>query len=275
MPHKDGSDNPPHSAKSKPACHAVDNTTFCVCGVKYIIGCNLPTNSKGFMDMPDRVRAVAGDNVTDELRARALGECVAIADEIDALMEDVRSLKGSLSNKYKQFKGLGLRLEPLKRVLKERRKDPVDVLADLHEETRLRALRNMPTIQTDLMELIGKPLDISADQKEEIARQRWRDDGAFAGREGTARDSNPHLVGSEARQQWDAGWLNSQERIAKAMGTGGAPIVTGKEKPMKGAKNGAGAAKKEAAPKKAAPKKKAAGKKAAAAEAPPAGETIN
>lgn len=216
-------------------------------------------------NMVERVRdAKPGDNVTDELRIKAMGELTQIANDIGDLMEEVKSLKSDYSGRVKHYKSLGMRTEALKKIIRERFKDPVDILADLHEETRLRALRNMPTIQSDLAELLGKPLDVTDDQKAEIARQRWRDDGAFAGREGMARDSNMHPAGSEAYQQWDAGWLNSQERIAKALGAGEAPVDTGRSKPERKMAAGNAAEAPAAA-------KKAAGKKAPAA-APDDGE---
>lgn len=220
------------------------------------------TSKRIIPKMVERVRGAQGDNVTDELRIQALGDIKQHDSDIMELSEELKTLKSERSNRIKHYKGLGMRTEALKKVSKERFKDAADVLADLHEETRLRALSNMPTIQMDLAALLGNPLDITDDQKAEIARQRWRDDGAFAGREGAARDSNMHPAGSEAYQQWDTGWLNSQERIARAMKDGDAPAVdTSRSKPDR--KMAAGTAADKPAPKKAAAKKGAPRKTAA------------
>jgi hypothetical protein len=203
--------------------------------------------------MVERVRPVAqGGNVTDELRMRALADLTARDRVIGDAAEELKSLKAQRSAQIKHYKGLGMRTDPLRRVARERFKEPVDVLADLHEETRLRALSNMPTIQEDLVDLLGVPLDIDAEQRTQIQRDRWRDDGAFAAREKHTRESNPHEAGSEAHQQWDMGWLHNQERIAAAMGAGEPPVVdTGRKRP---------AAKKKAAapkePRKAPPRRR-------------------
>jgi hypothetical protein len=107
------------------------------------------------------------------------------------------------------------------------------------------------------MDMLGVEIDLPNAEKEEINRQRWRDDGSFSARQKQARDANPHAPGSEAHQCWDHGWLHDQERIAAAMGAGEAPVNTSRQKPT-----GNGAAPKKAArkaaPKKAAPRRRVA-----------------
>lgn len=198
--------------------------------------------------MVARVRpaASAGDNVTDETRVEALGALTATFNAVREAAEVLATLRAEHSSELKKWKNRGIRLSPMKRVIKERHVDPYEVLRDLHEETRLRALTNMPSIQQDLMGM-WQPIDVPADKKAEVDRMRWRDDGAFSGREGSPREANPHEAGSEAFACWDKGWLEDQTRIAKAMGAGTAPAVdTSKTKPA--AKNGTGTRRRRAAP---------------------------
>lgn len=207
--------------------------------------------------MAQRVRAAAkpGDNVTDETRMEALGECSATYAEVQELSDQLKTARSEHSNALKKWKGRGVVIEALKRAIKDRLLDTAEVLQELHEYTRLRALQNWPTIQQELVDLWTE-IDIPDAQQEEIKRQRWHDDGSFAARNGTPRDGNQHPAGSEAFQAWDRGWLNNQERIAKAMGAGEAPVDTSRKRPArKGAANGSG----DAAPKKEAARKKAAG----------------
>lgn len=174
--------------------------------------------------MVERLRPASGDNVTDQTRIEALGECTATFAEQEEAADVAKTAKSNHSNMLKKWKQRGIRINSLKRAIKDRMLDPDEVLRDEHEYCRLRALQNMPSIQQDLMAMWA-PMDVSDDQAAEIARQRWRDDGSFSARQGAPRENNPHAVGSEAHQTWDMGWSEDQERIAKAMGAGDAPVV--------------------------------------------------
>lgn len=198
----------------------------------------LKCNSVKEPHMVERVRAAPkpGDNVTDETRVEALASLTATFNAQREASEEARVLKAEHADNLKRWKARGIRLNPIKKVIKERFEDPADVLADLHEETRLRALTNMPNIQQDLVALWA-PVEVPEDKKAELDRMRWRDDGAFAGREGQPRDRNPHQAGSDAYDCWDRGWLEDQTRIAKAMADGTEPHVdTSKAKPARAPK---------------------------------------
>lgn len=173
--------------------------------------------------MVGRVRSV-GDNVTDQTRLDALADCTESFAIVSELSEQLKKARGDHSSRIKRWKGRGVQTESLKKAIRDRFLDPEEVLRELHEYTRFRALQNMPNIQQDLMAL-WSDLDIDDDRAAEIQRQRWRDDGAFAGRQGQAREANPHTYGEEAYAVWDKGWLEDQERIAKAMGVGAAPAA--------------------------------------------------
>jgi hypothetical protein len=218
--------------------------------------------------MAQRVRSNApGGNVNDETRIEALAECTASAAQISDLADQLKSARGFHSSNIKKWKQRGVNTEALRKAIRDRLRDPDEVLLETHEYVRLRSLQNMPTFQQDLSQLWGD-LQIDDAKAEEIQRQRWHDDGAFAGRNGIARPDNPHGAGSEAYQCWDQGWLHDQERIAKAMGKGEAPVNT-----ARGRKAAAAPQKKAAA---AAPKKpRGRPRKGAASQsiedAPPAG----
>lgn len=168
------------------------------------------------MAILDRVRQPHA-NVTDQTLVQALRACGQTYTAQQDAAEVAKEARSAHSNELKRWKGLGVPLEPLKRAIKDRFLDPAEVLAETHMYVRLRALQNMPTIQQDLAALWTE-VDLDEQTRGEVERQRWRDDGAFCAREGHARDSNPHAPGSEAHQQWDQGWLNNQERIARSMG---------------------------------------------------------
>lgn len=188
--------------------------------------------------MAKRVRSAAApdENVTDATLVEALGACAATFKAQQDAAEDAKAFRSAHSNELKKWKGRGVNLEALKKAIKDRFLDPAAVLAELHAYTRLRALQNMPSIQTDLVAM-WKEIDLPDETAAEIERQRWRDDGSFCARQGQPRDANPHTAGSEAHQQWDAGWRNDQERIARAMGAGEAPaappVVVAKTKPAR------------------------------------------
>lgn len=176
--------------------------------------------------MVARVREAApGDNVTDQTRVEALIACGLTFKAQEEAAEVAKSARSAHSNEIKKWKKRGINTEALKRAVKDRFMDPAEVIAEEHEYIRMRALQNMPSIQQDLMAM-WQEIDLSDDRKAEIERQRWRDDGAFCARQGKPREDNPHHQGTEAHQQWDLGWLNDQERIAKAMGAGEQPAVT-------------------------------------------------
>lgn len=187
--------------------------------------------------MVDRVRpAVPGGSVTDATLVAALGACAATYAAQEEAAEAAKTARSAHSNELKKWKKQGVPLEPLKKAIKDRFLDPAEVLAELHMYVRLRALQNMPSIQQDLAAL-WTDIDLPNETKAEIDRQRWRDDGSFSARQGQPRDSNPHQAGSEAHQQWDRGWLNDQDRIARAMGAGEQPqpaVVQSRARPQRG-----------------------------------------
>lgn len=175
--------------------------------------------------MVERVRpATPGQNVTDGTRMEALGECTASYLIVQEASEAAKSARGVHSANLKKWKGRGVLPAALARAIKDRLLDPAEVLAELHEYTRMRALQNMPSIQQDLAAMWTE-VDVDDEKAAEIQRQRWHDDGAFAGRQGVVQVDNPHVPGSEAWASWDDGWRNDQERIATAMGAGAPPIV--------------------------------------------------
>lgn len=184
--------------------------------------------------MVERVRPAApGDNVTDELLVRALGACAATYSKQEEAAEEAKAFRSAHSNELKKWKKLGVPLEPLKRAIKERFLDPAEVIANEHMYIRMRAMQNMPSIQTDLAAL-WTDIDLPDATKAEIDRQRWRDDGSFSARNQATRDSNPHTAGTEAHQAWDEGWRHDQERIARAMGAGEPPVVdTSRTRPVR------------------------------------------
>lgn len=168
--------------------------------------------------MPDRVREAPGANVTDETRQEAMRS-------LAATLATLKQAQSEHANNAKKWQKEGIKTRITLKVLRERYKDPAEVLSDLHEEIRLRALSDIPTIQRDLAELWVQP-DVPQSASEEHQRWLWREAGALAGRKKFARDSNPWGQGSEANVEWDRGWLDSPERIAAEMEAGGRPQVT-------------------------------------------------
>lgn len=196
-----------------------------------------------------RERPKPGDNISDATRQEALRA-------LTASYAAVKLANATHQNECKKWQGVGIKTKISMKVIRDRYKDPAEILAELHEEVRLRALDHMPTVQTDLMDM-WKPVEVAPDKRAEHERFRRHDAGAFAAREGHARQSNPHPAGSEAYADWDRGWLEDQTRIARAMGNGAKPIP-----PADGAR--------------AKPARKAAaGKKAAAADKPASGAVLN
>lgn len=192
-----------------------------------------PTNTEKDTHVIDRVRPAPrpGDNVTDETRLSAIASLTASTKLVSDAAEELKAVRADHSANLKHWKKLGIRLKPIKKVIADRFEDQAEVLADLHEETRLRALTNMPNIQTDLSAMWA-PINVDADAKAEADRFRRRDAGAFAAREGQPRDANIYTAGSAEYADWDKGWLEDQDRIARAMKDGKAPIVdTSRGKP--------------------------------------------
>ena len=167
--------------------------------------------------MPDRVREAPGANITDETRQEAMR---SLASTLAGLKE----AQSAHATNAKKWQKEGIKTRITLKVLRERYMDPAEVLANLHEEIRLRAITDIPTIQRDLSELWTPP-EVPQDKQDEHQRWQWREAGALAARKKFARDSNPNTAGSEAFALWDNGWLNSPERIALEMASGGAPQV--------------------------------------------------
>ncbi len=166
--------------------------------------------------MPDRVRA-PGANVTDETRQEAMRS-------LAGTLASLRLAQSEHATNAKRWQKEGIKTKITLKVLRERYLDPVEVLANLHEEIRLRALTDIPTIQRDLSEL-WQPPEVEQNAQDEHQRWQWREAGALAARKKFARDGNPHTAGSEAFSCWDKGWLENPERIALEMEAGGAPQV--------------------------------------------------
>lgn len=166
--------------------------------------------------MSERVRA-PGSNVSDQTRQEAMR---SLSSSYAAL----KLAQSEHSNNAKKWKREGIKTRVTMKVLSERFKDPAEVLADLHEEIRLRALSDFPTIQADLAGLWAPP-SVPDDAQAEHERWQWREAGGLAARRKFARDANPHAQGSEAHATWDKGWLDNPERIAAEMEAGGAPQV--------------------------------------------------
>jgi hypothetical protein len=167
--------------------------------------------------MPERVREAPGANISDQTRQEAMR---SLASSYASLKE----AQSAHSNNSKKWKREGIKTQITMKVLRERYKDPAEVLADLHEEIRLRAITDIPTIQQDLSELWAPP-EVPQDAQDEHQRWQWREAGALAARRKFARDANPHTQGTEAFDCWHRGWLESPERIALEMEAGGAPQV--------------------------------------------------
>jgi hypothetical protein len=167
--------------------------------------------------MPDRVRTVPGANVSDQTRQEAMR---SLASSYASLKE----AQSAHANNSKKWKREGIKTVITMKVLRERYKDPAEVLADLHEEIRLRAITDIPTIQQDLSDLWAPPA-VPQDAQDEHQRWQWREAGGLAARRKFARDANPHSQGTEAFACWHQGWLDSPERIAAEMEAGGTPQV--------------------------------------------------
>lgn len=157
-----------------------------------------------------------GDNVSDATRQDALR---ALSNTYAA----VKLANANHQNEAKKWQGVGVKTKITMKVIRDRYKDPAEMLADIHEEVRQRALDHMPTIQQDLMDL-WKPIELKPDERAEHDRFRRRDAGSFAAREDHPRDSNPYQAGTEEYADWDSGWLEDQTRIAKGMANGAKPI---------------------------------------------------
>ena len=117
--------------------------------------------------MPERVSAI-GDNVNDGTRIEALQECTESFVLLQEAADAAKTARAEHSNRLKKWKGRGLNLEALKRAVKDRLIDPDDIIKELHEYTRLRALQNMPHIQQSLIELWGD--GVANDHGEEAQR---------------------------------------------------------------------------------------------------------
>lgn len=173
--------------------------------------------------MLQRVRPRSiGDNVSDEARLSALEGCTAAYRTVEEVAEALKAAKKEFSAELKKWKERGINIRSLQRAIKDRYTEENQTLDDLHQYIRFRSLQNMPTIQQSLLDLWA-PIDLPEERKAEVERTRWREDGAFAGRQKQDRSINPHQPGSEAFQAWDAGWLEDPERIADAMARGEAP----------------------------------------------------
>lgn len=174
--------------------------------------------------MLERVRPTLGGNVSDATRLQALEACTATYTLLQEALDAAKVAKSEHAAELKRWRGQGINLDALKQALRDRFSDEGETIAQLHEYIRFRALQNIPNIQQDLAALWA-PIDLPEERRAELERQRWRDDGALAARQGFTRDTNPHELASEAYQAWDGGWLDDQERIASAMARGEAPVV--------------------------------------------------
>ncbi|HTI81809.1 MAG TPA: hypothetical protein VL614_15275 [Acetobacteraceae bacterium] len=122
----------------------------------------------------------------------------------------------------KGMKGAGIDARAFDMMVKLNDLDPDEASTVIKSVLRYATWCGMPfATQSDLTRgmAIEKP-DDSAKAKHDLARAK--DDGYFAGKDGSKRrDENPFAGGSEGHVQWDMGWLEGQEVIARRMATGG------------------------------------------------------
>lgn len=121
----------------------------------------------------------------------------------------------------KKMKGAGIDMRAFDMMNKLNDMDTDESATVIKTMLRYATWCGMPfATQTDLTRgmAIEKPTD-DAKAKHDIARAK--DDGYFAGKDGTKREMNPHKGGSEAHVQWDMGWIEGQEVIAARMRASG------------------------------------------------------
>ena len=162
----------------------------------------------------------------------AIGDNSATAETKGLLLEHQRKLTETLraleeaqsTHKHaaKAAKAAGLNADLILRAIKDRRKDPAELVAK--HNTYLRYCRWMGMAIGQQGELFGEGNLVGDDHLTEVEDEEHRlwecgEAGYSAGRSGQDRTSaNPHPAGSEPHVAWDHGYLKGQAAIAAEMG---------------------------------------------------------
>ena len=158
-----------------------------------------------------------GSNCTDETKRDYYRRALMAKIGLESAQAAAKTKNAEYRNVLKDAKKAGCNSTAIAETLAARFMDEDVLVLDLREKLKMLDLSG---VVPGIVDKILDRLDIEEPTRNEahqMSVDRAYDDGAFGGREGAPRDSNPHVPGSELRDTWDRGWLLGQAAIASEM----------------------------------------------------------
>jgi len=144
-------------------------------------------------------------------------------DEVLACLREYESQKrvcdsenGVLRNIVKRHKAAGVNIPALMATCKARKREPMEVVAELREQIRYMSLRNIPVARETLFD--GWTPRVSEKSRDEEDIWTAEDSGYRAGRHGVDISENPYSPGIELHAAWLKWWQKGQAAIARELG---------------------------------------------------------
>jgi hypothetical protein len=161
-----------------------------------------------------------GHNDTSDADILKVGRAIIRKDvEIEEASDVLKSLVGERRNMVKAAKKQGMPKDALLRVIRDRKRETDEVVAEERQYVRLMALFNMPIEQMELFPSESPPQRAMGDAAREQARFDAEDQGYRAGINGHLIDTNPHHQ-TEDSEEWAAfgsGWHRGQAHLARGL----------------------------------------------------------
>jgi hypothetical protein len=158
-----------------------------------------------------------GTNCTDETRRQFYREALIAKIGVESAAATVKAKTGEYRNVLKAAKKAGVDPNAITRTLALRFQEEEELILQMREELKMLDLAGViPNIKDKLLARLDVQ-EPTANEQAQISLDRAYDDGAFEGRSGAMRDTNPFNPGTDLYVAWDQAWIAGQAAIAKEM----------------------------------------------------------
>jgi hypothetical protein len=166
-----------------------------------------------------------GSNCTDETKRDYYRRALIAKIGLESAQATAKTKNGEYRAVLKDAKKAGVDTDAITRSLALRFQDHDVLVVQIREELKMLDLSGViPNIKQKLLARLDVE-EPTRNEAHQMTVDRAYDDGAFSGREGAPRDSNPHRPGSELHDTWDRAWLLGQAAIAAEMMPSAPPAV--------------------------------------------------
>jgi hypothetical protein len=164
-------------------------------------------------------------NCSDEVRRDYYRKCLMSKIGYEGALATAKTKLAEHRNNLKAAAKAGVDTDAITAALNDRFIDEDVLVLKLREKLKMLDLAGVVRGIIDKILARISVQEPTRNEAHQTSLDRAYDDGAFGGREGAPRDSNPHVPGSELRDTWDRGWLLGQAAIASEMMPAEPPAV--------------------------------------------------